>query len=66
MPELKYDILGDVHGHVSQLYELLALLGYQRLEGCYQHPNRTAVFLGDFIDRGPAIRETLQLARTMV
>lgn len=40
-------------------------MGY-RMEGCsYRHPERTAVFVGDLIDRGPKIRETLELVKAM-
>ena len=61
-----YDIIGDVHGCYHQLVELLSLMGYRRRAGVYRHPNRQAVFVGDLVDRGPAIRETLELVRTMV
>ncbi|MEI6945550.1 metallophosphoesterase [Paraflavisolibacter sp. H34] len=61
-----YDIIGDVHGHAPALEALLSRLGYTRRNGCWQHPERTALFTGDYIDRGPAIRETLYLIRQMV
>ncbi|WP_429439004.1 metallophosphoesterase [Paraburkholderia sp. GAS33] len=31
-----------------------------------RHPDRTAIFVGDFIDRGPAQLETLNIVRPMV
>ena len=34
--------------------------------GAYSADGRRAVFVGDFIDRGPKIRETLQIVRAMV
>lgn len=61
-----YDIIGDVHGYADQLKKLLQKLGYQPINGCYTHPNRKAVFVGDFINRGPKIRETIVLVRKMV
>ncbi len=61
-----YDIIGDVHGYADQLKKLLLKLGYQPINGCYTHPNRKAVFVGDFINRGPKIRETIVLVRKMV
>lgn len=62
-----YDIIGDIHGHAAELQSLLQLLDYTpSSDGCYRHPTRRAVFLGDFIDRGPQIRQTLQIVRTMV
>ena len=32
----------------------------------YSHPSRRAVFLGDFIDRGPHQREVVDIARAMI
>ena len=61
-----YDIIGDIHGYASELKALLNLLGYEEREGCYRHPERRVIFLGDFIDRGPEIRETLRIVRAMV
>ena len=61
-----YDIIGDVHGYADQLKSLLAKLGYQLIDGCYAHPTRKAIFVGDFINRGPKIRETIILIRKMV
>lgn len=63
---MAYDIIGDIHGHADALERLLAKLGYERLGGAWQHPDRTAVFLGDFIDRGPWQRGTLTLVRGMI
>jgi len=61
-----YDIIGDVHGHADELRSLLKNMGYKLKDDCYFHPNRKAVFVGDFINRGPKIRETLNLIRKMV
>ena len=60
-----FDIIGDVHGHCDALETLLQKMGYRREEGSYQHPERTAVFVGDLIDRGPKIRETLEVVKAM-
>lgn len=60
-----YDIIGDIHGHADELIELLVLLGYQDRNGSWQHSTRKAVFVGDFIDRGPQIREVLTTVRPM-
>jgi hypothetical protein len=63
---MKYDIIGDIHGHVVPLMELLHKLGYYNKAGYYQHPEgRKVIFVGDYIDRGPHIRETLQLVKAM-
>ena len=61
-----YDIIGDIHGYTSLLKQLLTRLGYKRVNGVWRHPTRTAIFVGDFINRGPEIREALVLVRGMV
>ncbi len=60
-----FDLIGDIHGHADALKALLARLGYREGAG-WSHPNRTAVFVGDFVDRGPGIAETLAIVRGMV
>ncbi|MCJ7756848.1 MAG: metallophosphoesterase [Gillisia sp.] len=60
------DFIGDIHGHADKLEELLLKLGYKKSDGAYSHPNRKVLFVGDYIDRGPKIRETLQIVRAMV
>ena len=62
-----FDIIGDVHGCFDELSELLALLGYQAdFVAGMRHPGRRVVFVGDLVDRGPKILETVTLAREMV
>lgn len=61
-----FDIIGDIHGHADALTALLGELGYAHRDGVYGHPDRRVVFLGDFVDRGPKIRETLEIVRGMV
>ncbi|HEU0028019.1 MAG TPA: polynucleotide kinase-phosphatase [Ktedonobacterales bacterium] len=63
-----FDVIGDVHGCYDELIELLALLGYQRdAETGMRHPDgRKAVFVGDLVDRGPGVVETVTLVRRMV
>lgn len=60
------DLIGDIHGHADKLEELLLKLGYIIKAGAYSHPNRKVLFLGDYIDRGPKIRKTLEIVRAMV
>ncbi|HMQ69968.1 MAG TPA: metallophosphoesterase [Ignavibacteria bacterium] len=61
-----YDIIGDIHGHADELEFLLKKLGYEKKNGFYSHPERKVVFVGDFIDRGPKIRESLRIVKNMV
>jgi hypothetical protein len=61
-----YDFIGDIHGHADELVELLHALGYRPDGGVYAHPHRRVVFLGDYIDRGPKIPQTLAIVRGMV
>jgi hypothetical protein len=61
-----FDVIGDIHGHADALTRLLIVLGYREQAGIYRHATRTAVFLGDFVDRGPHQREALRIARAMV
>lgn len=63
---MNYDIIGDIHGHADALEALLGDLGYRHTAGTWRHPQRQAVFVGDFIDRGPKQRETVDLVRRMV
>ena len=51
-----YDIIGDVHGCIDELHELLLALGYTFDEETHvaRHPQgRRLIFVGDLTDRGP-------------
>ena len=65
-----FDIIGDVHGCYDELVELLEMLGWQvdtSVQPSARHPEgRKAIFLGDLVDRGPRIPDTLRLAMRMV
>ncbi|MBA2278776.1 MAG: metallophosphoesterase [Chloroflexia bacterium] len=64
-----FDILGDIHGCIDELRALMELLGYDVLasDGSIRAPaGRTAVFLGDLVDRGPDSMAVLRLAMEMV
>ena len=65
-----FDIIGDVHGCHAELSELLDSLGYLPAEdgaGPRRHPaGRTAVFLGDLVDRGPDTPGVLAEVMAMV
>ncbi len=58
-----FDIIGDVHGCCAELEELLGKLGY--VDG--MHPQgRKAFFVGDLVDRGPRVLDTIRLVQRMV
>lgn len=60
------DFIGDIHGYADHLEALLKKLGYRKnKDGVYSHPERMALFVGDYIDRGPKIRETLDIIKKM-
>ena len=58
------DIVGDVHGEIDALHDLLRHLGYAK-DG--SHPeNRRLVFLGDLTDRGPDSPAVINLVKQFV
>ncbi len=61
-----YDLVGDIHGHADALETLLKHYGYEAHGRGFRHPERTLIFLGDLIDRGPQIKRTVEIARSMV
>ena len=58
-----FDIIGDVHGCLDELTELLTKLGY---DGIQPPAGRKAIFVGDLVDRGPKIPGVLGLVMDMV
>jgi protein phosphatase len=66
-----FDIVGDVHGCIDELLELLSALGYliEMRDGQYavQPPEgRKLIFVGDLVDRGPGTPEVLRLVSSLV
>jgi Calcineurin-like phosphoesterase len=68
-----FDIVGDVHGCRAELIELMVGLGWvisydrsSRPIGATHPGQRTAVFLGDLVDRGPDSPGVLRLVMGMV
>jgi protein phosphatase len=63
-----FDVIGDVHGCYDELVTLLGALGYEvAADGSTAtHPGgRTAIFVGDLVDRGPATPAVLRLVMGM-
>jgi hypothetical protein len=65
-----FDIIGDVHGCASKLKALLYAMDYRVVDGCYRYCGkgkaRQVIFVGDLIDRGDEIVETLAIAKAMI
>lgn len=63
-----FDFIGDVHGCLDELRELLTTLGYAVREDLSVTPpaGRKAVFVGDLVDRGPDTPGVLRLVMGMV
>ena len=66
-----FDIIGDVHGCLDELVNLLGTLGYEVTDSPQavnaKHPEaRKAIFLGDLVDRGPNSPAVLRLVMSMV
>jgi protein phosphatase len=65
-----FDIIGDVHGCFDELATLLDRLGYGVTQEAGQFrvtppEGRKAVFVGDFVDRGPKVAPVLRLVMSM-
>ncbi|MDB5046503.1 MAG: metallophosphoesterase, partial [Deinococcus sp.] len=62
-----FDFIGDVHGCLPELRDLLTRLGYVPDGDSFTHPlGRTAIFVGDLVDRGPDSVGVLRLVMKMV
>jgi protein phosphatase len=72
-----FDVIGDIHGCASELETLLRELDYEATAvenpsplwsaSAYRHPaGRKAVFVGDLVDRGPRILDSVRIVRNMV
>jgi protein phosphatase len=66
-----FDVLGDVHGCLAELLELMMALGYRVTwhTSCFAvtpPKGRKLAFVGDLANRGPATPEVLRLVMSMV
>ena len=59
------DLIGDIHGHADELETLLRKLGYQPSGAGFRHEQRKVLFIGDYIDRGPKIKRSLEIVKAM-
>ena len=67
MKHERYDLIGDIHGQYGKLEALLRKMGYAPTGDTWKHAGgRKVIFLGDFVDRGPQVREVLRTVRGMV
>ncbi|MDE0009675.1 MAG: polynucleotide kinase-phosphatase [Candidatus Poribacteria bacterium] len=66
-----FDIIGDIHGCYDELVELLQKLGYEistqsNGDTIVEPPQgRRAIFVGDYVDRGPKVTQVLRLIMRM-
>ncbi len=64
--DMKFDIIGDIHGCYHEFLTLVEKLGYTMETGVPIHPDdRQLVFVGDAMDRGPQSVPMLSLLFTM-
>jgi protein phosphatase len=64
-----FDIIGDIHGCFDELVQLVRKLGHEVDETSFTIRPATArkiIFLGDIVDRGPKISESLKLVMNAV
>lgn len=66
-----FDVIGDVHGCIDELRDLLGQLGYEVSGGGHDvsvrpPPGRKVIFVGDLVDRGPGSVPVLALVMKMV
>lgn len=64
-----FDIIGDIHGCYDELVDLLVKLGWTVDADAHTATppdDRMALFLGDYVDRGPRTPDVLRLLMNMV
>lgn len=63
----RYDVIGDVHGLLDELKELLAQAGWSVENDKLSHPQgRKLLFLGDLVDRGTQSLELVRFVKKAV
>jgi len=62
-----YDVIGDIHGCLTEFTQLTEKLGYRWVHQLPIHPEqRTLVFVGDITDRGPSSVEMIRIVANLV
>lgn len=59
----KYTVIGDIHGCVDELIELLVVNGFEVVNGRIVSGPNKVVLVGDPIDKGPKSKEVLQFMK---
>ena len=57
------DLIGDIHGHATELVKPLQMLGYKIKNGLYSHYEQIVMFVCGYIDQKPQIKEMVQIVR---
>ena len=60
-----YDVIGDIHGHYDCLIDVLKQMDYKPND-VKAIKGHQLIFLGDYIDRGPKTKETVELVKEYV
>lgn len=64
---MKIDIIGDIHGCLTEFQELTRNLGYKWDSGVPIHPNERVIgFVGDLTDRGPESLKVIDIVWRLV
>lgn len=58
------DIVGDVHGELDALKQLVKVMGYD--ENGFHPENRKLVFVGDLVDRGPDSPGVVKFVKNLI
>lgn len=61
-----YYIFPDIHGQYEKLEPMLRACGFTPYRGSWRNPHAKALFLGDFVDRGPENGKVLKTVRAMI
>jgi len=63
-----YDLIGDIHGFIGPLRELLSKLDYTKIDDFLWEPpeGHMTIFIGDYIDRGTSSVDVLKTVKAMV